>query len=155
MPPMDYEDLDWPVAEWRTRRLNHWLPKHYWQIAPESPAPLPHYLHSLNVQRQVWQCLALQPNNRQCKDYLSEESSSLWTMHSAFIDNTMQFVSWITIPLKILHLMTWQMPPQPCRLTLQLTSTTHIPTSLHFYSENGIGTTVKRNHSQASRIFSR
>jgi len=38
---MDYEDLDRPVAERRTRRLNRWLPKHYRQIALKPPAPLP------------------------------------------------------------------------------------------------------------------
>ena len=38
---MDYKDLDRPVAEWRTHCLNHWLPKCYWQIAPEPPALLP------------------------------------------------------------------------------------------------------------------
>ena len=37
---MDYEDLDQPVAEQRTRRLNRQLPKRYRDIAPEPPAPL-------------------------------------------------------------------------------------------------------------------
>ena len=37
---MDYEDLDQPVAERRTRRLNRQLPKRYRDIAPEPPAPL-------------------------------------------------------------------------------------------------------------------
>ena len=38
---MDYEDLDQPVAERRTRCLNRRLPKRYRDIAPEPPAPLP------------------------------------------------------------------------------------------------------------------
>jgi len=40
VPPIDYEDLDRPVAERRTRRLNRRLPKRYRHIAPEPPAPL-------------------------------------------------------------------------------------------------------------------
>jgi len=38
---MDYKDLNQPVAEQRTRRLNCRLLKHYQQIAPKPPAPLP------------------------------------------------------------------------------------------------------------------
>ena len=39
--PMDYEDLDQPVAEWRTHHLNHQLPKRYRDIEPEPLASLP------------------------------------------------------------------------------------------------------------------
>jgi Plavaka transposase len=68
---MDYEDLDQPVAERRTRRLNRRLPTRYRDIAPEPPAPLPPLssqperpeadsatshspAHQCSVQAQVW-----------------------------------------------------------------------------------------------------
>ena len=50
---VDYEDLDKSLAERRTRRGHHWLPKRYQDIAPEAPAALLPTLQIIMVSTQA------------------------------------------------------------------------------------------------------
>ena len=150
---MDYEDLDQSVAEQRMRHLTRRLPKRYRDIAPKPPTLL------LSSQPE---CLEADPA---ISHYPAQQSlvqaqvlpvrSVLKSLSNAFGLYRQYYAIHFPDHDPVENITPNDLIDTSPALSSnsQLTTITHIPTNHRFYSENGIGMTVKRNRSQASRIF--